>query len=102
MSADSGLDDKLVARARRDAARRAGVSSDKISVKVVEAVTWPDSSLGCPRKGRAYAQVLAPGYRLVLSAGAADFEYHTDGRRRVLFCQAQQGGNRAKVEGGVT
>ncbi len=75
----------VVARAKEDLARRAGLAAENIAVKEVQRVTWPDASLGCPRKGGLYAQVLTPGYRLLLSDGTTDFEYHTDDCSRVVL-----------------
>ena len=79
---------KIVARAKKDLARRKGISGEKIFLRQVETVTWTDASLGCPVPNRMYAQVLIPGYRLVLSDGITDFEYHTDNFGRVVFYQA--------------
>jgi len=76
---------EIIERARKDFAKRRGVSEEKIVSKEMEAVNWPDASLGCPQKGRVYAQVVTPGYRLVLSDGTTDFEYHTDNFRRVVL-----------------
>ena len=81
---------EIIARARKDLARRRGMSDEKIVLKDAEAVTWPDTSLGCPQKGRVYAQVVTPGYRLVLSDGTTDFEYHTDNYRRVVVVSREQ------------
>lgn len=46
-------------------------------VVVVEAVEWPDASLGCPEPGRMYAQVVTPGFRIVFEAAGARAEFHT-------------------------
>jgi hypothetical protein len=73
----------LVARARDDLARRTGLPADQIVVVRVEAVEWRDASLGLPEPGRMYAQVITPGWRIVLLAGQRLAEYHTDHRRVV-------------------
>ena len=80
------VDDKIVALAKKDLARRRGISAERIVLKHIEGVDWPDASLGCPEKGKACAQVIMPGYRLVLSDGTTDFEYHTDKHQRVALC----------------
>jgi hypothetical protein len=95
---DMSGSDEVIARAKKRLARRTDVSDEKIVVKHVERVTWPDASLGCPQKGRMYAQVLTPGYRLVLSSGTTDFEYHTDDYRRVVLYR----GSKQSKGGGVT
>ncbi len=77
---------ELVAQAIKDLSLRINTPMQKISLKSVEAVDWPDASLGCPEEGRMYAQVVTPGYRLMLSDGARDFEYHSDSLTRVRHC----------------
>jgi hypothetical protein len=52
----------------------------------VEAREWSDASLGCPKPGQMYAQVITPGYLVVLEAGGQRLEYHTDAGRRVELC----------------
>jgi hypothetical protein len=43
-----------------------------------EAREWPDRSLGCPKPGVGYAQVITPGLLIVVQARGRSFEYHTD------------------------
>lgn len=50
----------------------------EITVKSVEFTEWSDASLGNPQPGEAYAQVITPGFKIVLTAGGEDYEYHTD------------------------
>lgn len=70
-----------------DLSRRLGVTRDQIQVRVVEKAEWRDSSLGCPEPGKAYAQVITPGYRIVLEAQGKTYEYHSDEGRRVVLCE---------------
>ncbi len=56
----------------------AGVSQDE--------TTWNDSCLGCPQTGENCAQVLTPGYRIVLRVSDATYEYHTDLGGRAKLC----------------
>lgn len=42
----------------------------------VEAVDWPDACLGAARPDEACAQVITPGYRIVIDEGGAMIEYH--------------------------
>jgi hypothetical protein len=53
----------------------------------VEAVDWSDTSLGCPEPGMAYAQVITPGYLIVLGAAGQTYEYHTDEHSSVVLCR---------------
>lgn len=67
-----------------DLARRLDVPESAITVRTVESVEWPDASLGCPQPGMMYAQVITPGYRIVLEAGGKRYEYHTSQTHAVL------------------
>ncbi len=68
-----------------DLAQRLGLPESAINVRTVESVEWPDASLGCPRPGMMYAQVVTPGYRIVLEAGGKLYEYHTS-QSHVMLC----------------
>lgn len=71
-------------------ARVLEISEAEIAVLSFEQVVWPDSSLGAPRPGQAYLQVLTPGYRVVLAAGGQNYVYHTDMGRRVVRAAAEK------------
>jgi hypothetical protein len=77
----------LVAAARTDLDQRLGVPEGEIAVISVEAVEWRDGSLGCPAPGMAYIQVITPGFRVILQVGGIEYEYHTDTRQSVVFCE---------------
>jgi hypothetical protein len=70
--------DALVRMAMDDAAQRAGAAPSDVAVLRVEPREWPDRSLGCPRPGVGYAQVLTPGLLIVVQVGGQQLEYHTD------------------------
>ena len=76
----------LVRLAVADAAQRTGVAPTDVSVLQVEAREWPDASLGCPKPNELYAQVITPGYEIVLQAGGQQLSYHTDRARRAELC----------------
>lgn len=76
----------LVALAQEDLARRLALPSDAIRLVSVEAVTWADASLGCPEPGLMYAQVVTPGFLVLLEADDQAYEYHTDTERLVVLC----------------
>jgi hypothetical protein len=70
-----------------DAATRLGVSRASLRVDRVEPRDWNDASLGCPEPGHLYAQVITPGYLLVISAaGGQSVEYHADTTGRIVTC----------------
>jgi hypothetical protein len=68
----------VVAAASEYLAGELGISSQDVEPVLLEPVEWPDTSLGCPEPGKAYAQVITPGYRIVLRVGKKEIELHTD------------------------
>lgn len=69
---------RVVDTAISDLALRLNVQAEQIRILNVEKVNWPDASLGYPEKGMMYAQVITPGYRIILDAGGRTYEYHSD------------------------
>ena len=80
---------RMVAVAKADLMQRLGVTEEDILVKSVEERQWRNSSLGCPQPGMMYAQVITPGYRIVLTVGENDYDFHTDMSRAIL-CSPQK------------
>jgi hypothetical protein len=80
--------ERAVSTAKASLIVRLGVAEEAIVVKAVEAVQWSDSSLGCPRPDITYAQVITPGFRVVLEVQGRTYEYHTDAGRLVILCGA--------------
>jgi hypothetical protein len=70
-----------------DAANRLGVPRAQLRAARVERREWPDASLGCPQPGMMYAQVITPGYLVVVAGASKQLEYHTDTRGRAVFCR---------------
>lgn len=75
---------ELVEMARADLAQQLDISPDEIQVEDVEAEDFPDASLGVPEPGKSYAQVITPGYVILLEAEGETYEYHAAGERVVL------------------
>lgn len=67
-----------VEAARRDAAVQAGIPPAQVTVVSYEPATWSDSCLGVHAPNAMCLQVLVPGYRVIVDAGGARTEYHTD------------------------
>jgi len=59
---------------------------DAVQVLTVEPRVWPDSSLGCPQPDMLYAQVMTPGYLVLVEVTGEEIEYHTDERGSVVRC----------------
>jgi len=75
---------RVVQLAQEDLARRLDLSPEEMLVVSIEAVEWSDTSLGCPQPGMMYAQVITPGFRLVLEAEGETYQYHTDRTAQVV------------------
>jgi hypothetical protein len=82
----------VVLLAQEDLAQRLDMSPEDILMVSVQAVDWPDASLGCPEPGMMYAQVITPGFRVVLEAEGQQYHYHSGGGNTVL-CQQTDGGH---------
>lgn len=68
-------------------ARKLKVSLAEITVIMVEEEIWSDASLGCPEPGMMYAQVLTPGYQIILEAGGERYDYRMDQSGNIKLCQ---------------
>ena len=78
--------EQALAAAITHLADQIGVPPAEIKLVSMEAVDWSDTSLGCPQEGYMYAQVITPGYLIVLEAQGKVYEYHTDQKTNVVLC----------------
>jgi len=76
-----------VQQAAADLAARTKADPSKIEVLEAVSVVWRDSSMGCPKPGFDYLQVLTKGVRIRLRFGLKVFEYHGAGGRAPVFCE---------------
>lgn len=76
-SADSAAD-QVAGAVRQMVMQQLGVDADAITIASVEAVDWPDACLGVSQPDVMCAQVITPGYRVVIEANGQRYEYHTD------------------------
>ncbi len=77
----------MIQLAKESLARKFKISGDQIHLASIQAITWPDSSLGCPQTGFVYEQVLTPGFQMLFEAGGQSYSYHTDAASRVILCR---------------
>ena len=77
----------LIEKAKEDLAERLSISITQINVLEAKEVVWPNSSLGCPQPGLAYADVLIPGYLILLNNNNQDYEYHASKSLEVNYCK---------------
>jgi hypothetical protein len=82
LSAEPGrevdIEARLADQAKADLAQKLDIPVTQIEVIQVEAVDWPDASLGCPQPGQMYAQVITPGYQIILSVQGKEYDYRTN------------------------
>jgi hypothetical protein len=55
-----------------------GIETGEIEVVSSYPIEWPNACLGVARPGEACAEVITPGYLIVLQAGGKQYEYHTN------------------------
>jgi hypothetical protein len=84
--------EKVIVLTQKDLAQRLSVAEEVILIQSIEPVTWPDASLGCPQPGMAYAQVLTPGFRVIVEAGGEVYEAHTDMGSTIVICEESEQG----------
>jgi hypothetical protein len=77
----------LIDLAKADLAGRLSIGTAQINFTEVSQVTWPDAGLGCQPSGSYSAQVLTPGYRIMLAYGNQVFEYHTNTTTFFIYCK---------------
>lgn len=82
----SGME-SLIEMAKNDLAQRLSIPVGGISLVEARPVVWPDSSLGCPQEGIMYAQVLTPGFLILLEYAGVVKEYHANRGNRVVTCE---------------
>ena len=72
-----------------DLAKRLGFDdSGSIALSEIERVAWENTALGNPQAGVAYAEVIVPGFRMLLEADGGPYVYHTSTDRVVFVGQA--------------
>jgi hypothetical protein len=76
----------LIEKAKDDLTKRLSITATEINVAKAAEVTWPDSSLGCPQEGMLYAQILTPGYLILLEYANNLYEYHAGRGSAVIYC----------------
>ena len=63
-SAPTGFEVALELLAANYLAGKLGVGANELTLVRSNTTDWPDASLGCPKSGKAYAQVITPGYEI--------------------------------------
>jgi hypothetical protein len=77
----------LLTKILTDLQEREGIDREEIVIERAEAVVWRDGSLGCPKPGMMYLQVLTPGYFVVLRVGDDLYNYHASESEYFFLCE---------------
>jgi hypothetical protein len=75
--------------AREALARQLGL--DPLAIRLVESVPvdWPDACLGLPAAGESCAQVVTPGFRVVVETGGTSYGFRTNRDASMVRSDAQ-------------
>lgn len=71
---------------RADAASRLGVAAAAVEVLSGASREWSDGSLGCPKPGESYLQVITEGYQVIVSANGQTLDYRTSVNGAIKVC----------------
>ncbi len=85
-STTSPVEKNVVQTSIRDLSLHLDIPRDQVKVISVEKTTWPDASLGCPKPGVMYIQMVTPGFTVLLEANDNEYVYHTDRTGQVVLC----------------
>lgn len=69
-----------------DLTQRVGGDPSRFTITTMEAVSWSDGSLGCPRPGMMYPQVITEGFRVVFTVDGKEYAYHGNDRGNYFYC----------------
>lgn len=75
-----------VLRAVQAGAEEAGVEPGAVRITSFTERDWPSTALGCPQPGFSYAQVVTPGYEVLLLIEDQEYAYHTNMASTVVLC----------------
>jgi len=81
---------ELIRQAKLQLVKKLGVGIEEVFLVNIEAVKWPDASLGCPQPGITYSQANTSGFRIVLGVAEKQYEYHTDSGRFTVLCEKEE------------
>lgn len=65
----------IVTRCKDDLAKRLEIKLEDIKTISAQSVVWPNSALGMPEMGKLYAQMLTPGFRVILGVRNTQYLY---------------------------
>lgn len=70
----------ILLKCKTDLAQRFKLQARDITVLETQATTWPDVALGMPALDKMYAQVVTPGWKIILQAQNSPYLYTTSAK----------------------
>jgi hypothetical protein len=80
---------ELLSEIIADLAKDTGAEREAIKVVRAEAVVWNDGSLGCPKPGEFYIQMLVSGYWVVLEVDGIEYDYRANDAGYFSLCEGK-------------
>jgi hypothetical protein len=65
-------------------AEQTGAAAEQVKLISEEAIDFSDSSLGCPKPGMAYMQVVTPGHKVALEYKGKTYDVRIAGGRGLI------------------
>lgn len=78
---------KLIEQSRNNLALRLNVKAAVITVVEARYVVWPNASVGCPKPGYVYIQMLTHGVLIRLKVNDRIYQYHSGVRGPAVLCE---------------
>ena len=75
---ETAIPSAVVTSAQQALATQLNLDLTSITIKQVEDMEWPDACLGIANQGVTCAQVITPGYKVILEANGQTYEVRTD------------------------
>jgi hypothetical protein len=89
--ATSSVPPSLLAEVVADAAVRTQLDPAQITVERAQAMSWPNSALGCPVPGHDYTDALVSGYWIVVRGGDERLDYRATQQGAFGLCENPPG-----------
>lgn len=72
------LPPEVVIEIQNQVSEALSVAADQIQIETVEQRDWPDACLGLPNPDEACAEVITPGWLIVVNVGGTEYRYRVD------------------------
>ena len=82
--ADAGFEVALELLAANYLAGKLDVAANELTLVRTNSTEWSDASLGCPKPGMMYAQVITPGYEITFEHQGSNYAVHANSDASLL------------------